>query len=197
MNFIVEFLLWLLEGGPFGYPIHKVDIFPVVFVVILFISITTLSEFGFKQLFSMVGYTLILNFIVILFGGVPYFWWAWGWNFAFIPVFNWWKPMMLIFTISLISMVFAYNHGYDEEMDKYLWNGLKGVPNRCLDWPCTKFSEHYSYTSRAWEATQREEAEKAAKKAARAAKKAARAQAQDPPATPPRSLPDFMYQPAK
>lgn len=165
MNFIVEFVVWLLEIWP-GLEIHKVDWFLAVFGVLFWFTVTSLSEFGAKQMISIVGYTMLLNTLVILFGGTPSFWWAWGWTFAFIPVFNWWKPMILIMISTIVLMITMYNNGYDKEMDKYGWIGFT-VPNGCLDWPCTKFGNP-SYYGRSLERDKRKAEEKAAKAAARA-----------------------------
>jgi hypothetical protein len=163
MNFLIDFIYWV-----FPISIHKVDLFLAVFPILVIASFVSLSEFGFKQAFSIVGYTMILNFIAILLGFQPHFWWAWGWTFAFIPVFNWWKPMMLIFSVSIVLMVIAYNNGYDKEMDKYSMVGFSLQDSRCLNWPCTEFSEYYSYTMRAQAKKEKEAAAKAAKAATRA-----------------------------
>lgn len=174
MNFIFEFIGWW--SG-----IHMVDWFWIVFPILLIASVTGLSEFGAKQLLCIIGYTVILNFIGILLGFAPYFWWAWGWNFAFIPVLNWWKPMLLIFTIAFISIIVAYNNGYNKEMDEHLLTGF-GAPMGCTNWPCTKFSPHTTYSGRV--AAEKEE------KAAEAARKAA------PPVIP-SYLPSLMFVPVK
>lgn len=136
MFLLVELLEWMTN-------IHKVDWFLIFFGVGFWFSAVSLSETGLKHLLSMVGYTMTLNTIAILlipvFGVTPHFWWAWGWTFAFIPVFNWWKPMLLIFTVNIILTFILYNNGWDKEYDKYGATGFT-VPFGCLDWPCTDFS---------------------------------------------------------
>lgn len=189
MNFLIEFLVWLMAVSPWEWQFHKVDWFMFVFPILVIASFVSLSEFGFKQAFSIIGYTMILNFIAILLGFQPHFWWAWGWTFAFIPVFNWWKPMILIFSVSIVVMFLAYNlWGYDEAMDKYSMVGFK-APSGCLDWPCTKFSEHRTYTMR-----EQAKKEKAAAAKARPAPKAPAPQ-EKPGAGTSLTLPLEMYQP--
>jgi len=190
MNFIIEFLLWL-EVWPLRY-FHKVDLFLPVFGVMFWFTATSLSEKGLKQLLSIVGYTVTLNFICILLGFVPVFWWAWGWNFAFIPVFSWWKPMLLIFAISLVSMIIAYNNGWDKEMDKYLITGFV-APVGCLDWPCTKFTTNLTYSSR--EAAR--DQEKALKAKAKAQPKVDPAPVKPAAAVIPDYMPRQMFIPVK
>ena len=189
MNFIFDFIGYI--SG-----IHKVTWFLPVAGIMFWFTIVQFSEWGAKQFLSMIGYTMILNLIAILFiplGVVPAFWWAWGWNFAFIPVFNWWKPMGVIFTVSLILGVWMYNNGWDKEMDTYLAQGFT-VPGNCEGWPCRP-GKYWSNTER----IKAEEDEAKAKKAAKAEQRRAAAQPKATP-LPPGSdigLPGGMYKSVK
>lgn len=141
MNFIVDFLntyiisRWIID-------IHKVDYFFLVFGLLFWFTIVSWNQSTAKQMLCMVGYTMLLNTIAALFmpwGVIPHFWWAWGWTFAFIPVFNWWKPMMAIFTGMIITIIVLYNNGWSKELDYAVPKGFS-VPYGCIDWPCTDFS---------------------------------------------------------
>ena len=165
MNFIVEFLnVFIL--APFIIDIHKVDYFLLVFGVLFWAMIVGLSESAAKQILCIIGYTILLNTIAALFmpwGVKPHFWWAWGWTFAFLPVFSWWKPMMVIFTVMFITILVLYNNGWDKELDYAVPMGFT-VPYGCLDWPCTDFSGG-TYMNREKRRKEKAAAAKAAKAA--------------------------------
>lgn len=193
MNFLIDFFYWVFPT----FPIHKVDVFFGVMAFLLWYSFSALSGFGIKQMLCIVFYTIMLNMVAILLGFTPSFWWAWGWTFAFIPVFNWWKPMLLIFTtIIAISVLMTYSDRYGEVTDKYLLEGF-GVPQGCMDWPCTKFdTQNPSYTGRRY--AREQEAAKAKAAASKPASPAPTPQKEAAPAAAPsHTLPGFMYQPVQ
>lgn len=189
MNFLFEFIAWIFDVG-LDVPIHKVDMGIPMLAIMLWAAFANLNLTVLKHMWCIIGYTITLNVITVLLGFQPSWWWAWGWNFAFIPVFNWPKVMAAIFTASLITLVTMYNTNWKAELDKYAIHGIKMVPGGCSNWPCTKFRTEITYSG-----------EGARRKAAKQAAQEAKASNTPPPPAAPTvrdsGLPAQMYVPVK